>query len=78
MTIGVIEPTLLDLKDLVGATIGEVSFILMMNSIGSLIGCFFTGYLLDKLPHYKYLILSGDGILAPGILTVVMNYLKAV
>ena len=60
LSIGIIGPTLLDLKDLLGATIGEISFILMTNGIGSLIGCFFTGYLLDKLPHYKYLILAGD------------------
>ena len=74
---GVIGPTLLDLKDLVGATIGEVSFILMMASIGSLIGCFFTGYLLDKLPHYKYLVLSGDGNRSNvGVTT--LHYLKAV
>ena len=57
---GIIGPTLLDLKDLVGVSIGQISFIIMMNSIGSLIGCFFTGYLLDKLPHCKYLILAGD------------------
>ena len=48
------------MKDLVGVSIGQISFIIMMNSIGSLIGCFFTGYLLDKLPHSKYLILAGD------------------
>ena len=60
LTSGVIGPTLLDLADLVGATIGEISFILLMSSIGSMVGSFCTGYLLDKLPHYKYLILAGD------------------
>jgi len=59
VSVGIIGPTLLDLKDLVGATIGEISFILMLSSIGSLVGCFFTGFLLDKLPNYKYLVLAG-------------------
>ena len=60
VTVGIIGPTLLDLKDLLGATLGEVSFILLLSSIGSLVGCFCTGFLLDKLPQFKYLILAGD------------------
>ena len=60
LSIGVVGPTLLDLKDLVGATLGQISFILMMNSIGSLVGCFFTGFLLDRLLQHKFLILGGS------------------
>ena len=62
LTVGTIGPTLLDLKDLLGVSIGEISFILTTGGIGSLVGCFLTGFLLDKLPqpHYKYLILAGD------------------
>ena len=59
LSIGVVGPTLLDLKDLVGATLGQISFILMMNSIGSLVGCFSTGFLLDKFLEHKFLILGG-------------------
>ena len=55
-----VGPTLLDLKDIVGATIGEVSFILMVNSIGSLVGCFSTGFLLDRFSKFRYLILGGS------------------
>ena len=61
LSAGIIGPTLLDLTDLVGASIGEISFILMISSIGSLVGSFCAGYLLDKLPDYKYLILAGAG-----------------
>ena len=55
-----VGPTLLDLRDSVGATLGEVSFILMMNSIGSLVGCFLTGFLLDRLSQLRYFILGGE------------------
>ena len=59
LSIGVVGPTLLDLRDIVGATLGEVSFILMVNSIGSLVGCFLTGFLLDRLSQLRYSILGG-------------------
>jgi len=49
-------PTLLDLKDLVEAKISEISFIFMLSSIGSLIGCFLMGIILDKFPGFRYLI----------------------
>ena len=51
-------PTLLDLKDLVDAKISEISFIFMLGSIGSLIGCFVMGVILDKLARFRYLILA--------------------
>ena len=51
-------PTLLDLKDLVDANISEISFIFMLGSVGSLIGCFLMGVILDKLSRFRYLILS--------------------
>lgn len=50
-------PTLLDLKDLVNADIGEISFIFLLFSIGSLIGCLVAGFILDFLPKHRYLIL---------------------
>ena len=59
VTDGVIGPTLLDLKDFIGVTIGQISFILMMSSIGSMVGCFLTGFLLDKFNQFQYLILTG-------------------
>ena len=49
----------MDLKELVGATIGQISFILMLRIIGSLVGCSCASFLLDKLPRYQYLILAG-------------------
>ena len=62
VTDGVIGPTLLDLKDFIGVTIGQISFILMLSSIGSMVGCFLTGFLLDKFNQFQYLILTGkDG-----------------
>ena len=59
-TEGVIGPTLLDLKDLLGVTVGQISFILMMSSIGSMIGCFTAGYIFDKLKQHQYLIMAGN------------------
>ena len=56
-------PTLLDLKDLVDAKISEISFIFMLGSIGSLIGCFLMGIILDKLSRFRYLILSSTLII---------------
>jgi len=49
-------PTLLDLKDLLGASIGQISFIFLLGSIGGLIGCSLVGILLDKLKRFSYLI----------------------
>ena len=45
-------------RDLVGATIASISFIFVMNSVGSLIGCFLTGAVLDRLPNSRYLFLA--------------------
>merc|ERR1711971_49305 len=56
-------PTLLDLRDLVGATIAQVSFIFAICSIGSLIGCFLTGALMDRIPNACYLFLASTLLL---------------
>ena len=50
----------MDLKDLLGASIGQISFILMLASIGSMVGSSLAGILLDRLTQYKYLILAGE------------------
>ena len=57
---GVIGPTLLDLKDLIGVSLGSISFIIMVSSIGSMVGCFLAGYVMDKLVKLQYLMLAGD------------------
>lgn len=49
-------PTLLDLKDLYNVSVSTISFIFMIGSIGSLVGCFGVGILMDKLSRYRYLI----------------------
>ena len=41
-----------------GATIAEMSFIFVMSSVGSLVGCVLTGAMLDRLPRYTYLLLA--------------------
>jgi len=56
-------PTLLDLRDLVGATIAKISFIFVLSSIGSLIGCFLTGALMDRIPNARYLFLASTLLL---------------
>ena len=40
------------------AKISEISFIFMLESVGSLIGCFLMGAILDKLARFRYLILA--------------------
>ena len=57
---GVIGPTLLDLKDFIGVSLGSISFIIMVSSIGSMVGCFLAGYIMDKLVKLQYLMLAGD------------------
>ena len=41
-----------------GATIAEMSFIFVLSSVGSLVGCMLTGAMLDRLPRYTYLLLA--------------------
>ena len=43
-----------------GVSLGQISFLLMLSSLGSMLGCFLTGLLLDKIPRYRYLILAGE------------------
>ena len=57
---GVIGPTLLDLKDFIGVSLGGISFIIMVSSIGSMVGCFLSGYVMDKLVKLQYLMLAGE------------------
>merc|ERR1719500_2154739 len=56
-------PTLLDLRDLVGATIAKISFVFVLSSIGSLIGCFLTGTFMDRIPNACYLFLASTLLL---------------
>jgi len=74
-------PTLLDLKDLVNADIGRISFIFLLFSIGSLIGCLVAGFILDFLPKHRYLILcltlctiGLSSILLPRCTTISLMY----
>ena len=62
---GVIGPTLLDLKDFMGVSLGSISFIIMVSSIGSMVGCFLSGYVMDKLVKLQYLMLAGDTLYFP-------------
>ena len=65
---GVIGPTLLDLKDFIGVSLGSISFIIMVSSIGSMVGCFLAGYIMDKLVKLQYLMLAGDNFTSYTIL----------
>ena len=52
-------PTLLDLKDLVGEKLSEVSTIITLKSLGGLCGALITGVVLDFLqPSYSYIFIS--------------------
>jgi len=60
--LGIVEvvrgPTLLDLKDLLGVTVGEISIIFPFFSIGSVIGCFSVGLIMDKIIWLRYPVLA--------------------
>ena len=59
---GIVEvvrgPTLLDLKDLLGVTVGEISFVFIFTSIGSVTGCFSVGLIMDKIMWLRYPVLA--------------------
>jgi len=63
LTDAVKGPTLLDLKDLYNVTLGEISFIILLGSIGGLVGCFGLGTVMDRLRRYRYLVTAGQLIL---------------
>ena len=42
-------------QDLVGATIGEISFIVMLTSLGCLLGSFAVGLLMDLITRWEYI-----------------------
>jgi len=56
----IVGPTLLDLKDLYKVSVGDVSFIIMLSAIGSFIGCFAVGLVMDKLKRFRYLVMGLD------------------
>jgi len=64
LVLGVIEavfgPTLLDLKDIFGVSIGRLSFIMLLSSVGSMFGCFVAGLLFDRFKKFQYLYLAGN------------------
>lgn len=66
-------PTLLDLKDLVGATVGEVSFIIVTSSFGCLMGSFAVGLLMDKFTRYRYMVLAST-LVVLGVFTCLLPY----
>ena len=73
---GVIGPTLLDLKDLLGVSVGEISFIQMMSNFGFMAGSFSTGVLLeDKFKAYLYLILGGT-LYKTTVINMIINFFK--
>jgi len=51
-------PTLLDLKDLYNTSISKISFIFMLTSIGSIVGCFVVGLTMDKFKRLRYLVIG--------------------
>jgi len=56
----IVGPTLLDLKDLYKVSVGDVSFIIMLSAIGSFIGCFAVGLIMDRLKRFRYLVMGLD------------------
>lgn len=59
----IVGPTLLDLKDVFESSLATLSFMMLLRSLGSLLGSFLTGLIFDKLKKFQYLILTGAMIL---------------
>ena len=55
----IVGPTLLDLKDVFESSLATLSFMMLLRSLGSLLGSFLTGLIFDKLKKFQYLILTG-------------------
>eukprot|EP00095_Tigriopus_kingsejongensis_P006320 maker-scaffold61_size441589-snap-gene-3.36 protein:Tk06320 transcript:maker-scaffold61_size441589-snap-gene-3.36-mRNA-1 annotation:"hypothetical protein LOTGIDRAFT_237460" len=46
-------PTLLDLTEIYQTDVETISFMFLISSVGSLIGAFFTGWIMDKYPGFQ-------------------------
>jgi len=81
LVLGVIEavfgPTLLDLKDIFGVSIGRLSFIMLLSSVGSMFGCFVAGLLFDRFKKFQYLYLAGS-LLTMSLPIIVLPYLPSI
>jgi FHS family Na+ dependent glucose MFS transporter 1 len=66
-------PTLLDLRDLLGASIADISIIFIFGSVGSLLGCLLTGVLLDRLSEWRSLYI-GLTVAVMGVTNAALPY----
>ena len=67
------------MKDVYQTKIKVITLVIVLRAIGSVLGAFISGILLDKLPKFRYFILFGCSCLM-GISTAIlphMNYLWA-
>ena len=66
-------PTILDMQDILGVEISEISLIFTFFSMGSLVGCILSSLILDKLKKYRFLVL-GSSLLLLGLSTAFLPH----
>ena len=59
MSDAVFGPTLLDMRDIYETEINIITLVIVFRAVGSVIGAFLSGILLDKFPKFRYFILFG-------------------
>jgi len=67
-------PTLLDMQDIYETKIKVISLVIVVRAVGSVIGAFLSGLLLDKCPKLRYFILFGCTCLL-GLCTAILPHM---
>ena len=67
-------PTLLDMQDIYETKIKVITLVIVLRAVGSVIGAFSSGLLLDKCPKWRYFILFGCTCLL-GLCTAILPHM---
>ena len=68
-------PTLLDLRDIYDTKVKIITIVVLLRAIGSIIGAFTIGMLLDKYPKIRYFVLFGCTFIM-GVCTSILSHLQ--
>ena len=74
MSDSVLGPSLLDMRDIYDTEIKIITLVIVLKAVGSVIGAFISGILLDKLLKFRYFILFGCTCLL-GVCTALLPHM---
>ena len=74
MSDSVLGPSLLDMRDIYETEIKIITLVIVLKAVGSVIGAFISGILLDKLLKFRYFILFGCTCLL-GVCTALLPHM---